>query len=166
MHHRFIATKSLLAFNVHWHWSLACPMWMVSNLKRWLHWTKDSTGEFGCQPTLRASLYRLYKGWHHEGGQGEHSCSYQCLLEVESSFCNKQSEITYHGKILVEKWFSVFGIPTRIHSDQGRSFDNEIISNLCKMYGIRQSTTTPYNLHVVILNVNGLIELYLDWWKL
>ena len=30
-------------------------------------------------------------------------------------------------------------------SDQGRSFDNKLISSLCKMYGIRQSTTTPYN---------------------
>ena len=39
-------------------------------------------------------------------------------------------------KILVEKWFSIFGIPTQIHSNQGRSFDNEIISHLCKMYGI------------------------------
>ena len=45
----------------------------------------------------------------------------------------------------MEKWFSVFGIPARIHSDQGRSFDNEIISHLCKMYGIRQSLTMPYN---------------------
>ena len=51
------------------------------------------------------------------------------------------------AKLLVEKWFSIFGIPTRIHSDQGKSFDNEIISHLCKMYGIRQSTTTPYNPH-------------------
>ena len=49
------------------------------------------------------------------------------------------------AKLLVEKWFSVFDIPTRIHSDQGKSFDNEIISHLCKMYGIRQSTTMPYN---------------------
>ena len=49
------------------------------------------------------------------------------------------------AKVLVEKWFNVFGIPAWIHSDQGRSFDNEIISSLCKMYGIRQSTTTPYN---------------------
>ena len=49
------------------------------------------------------------------------------------------------AKVLVEKWFSVFGIPARIHSDQGRSFDNEIIASLCKMYGIRQSTTMPYN---------------------
>ena len=37
--------------------------------------------------------------------------------------------------------FLVFGIPARIHSDQGRSFDNEIIGHLCKMYGIKQTTT-------------------------
>ena len=37
---------------------------------------------------------------------------------------------------MVEKWFSIFGILAQIHSDQGQSFDNEIIS---------QSTTTPYN---------------------
>ena len=49
------------------------------------------------------------------------------------------------AKLLVERWFSVFGIPSCIHSDQGRSFDNEVISHLCKMYGIRQSTMTPYN---------------------
>ena len=48
-------------------------------------------------------------------------------------------------KLLVDKWFSVYGIPSRIHSDQGRSFDNEIIAHLCKMYGIRQPTTMPYN---------------------
>ena len=49
------------------------------------------------------------------------------------------------AKLLVEKWFRVFGIPAWIHSDQGRSFNNEIISHLCKMYGIRQSTTTLCN---------------------
>ena len=59
---------------------------------------------------------------------------------------NNQKSLTV-AKILVEKWFNVFGIPARIHSDQGRSFNNEIISSLCKMYGIRQSTTMPYNPH-------------------
>ena len=49
------------------------------------------------------------------------------------------------AKLLVEKWFSVFSIPSCLHRDQGRSFDNEIIAHLCQMYGIRQSTTTPYN---------------------
>ena len=57
---------------------------------------------------------------------------------------NNQKALTV-AKILVDKWFSVFGIPARIHSDQGRSFDNEIIGHLCKMYGVKQTTTMPYN---------------------
>ena len=34
-----------------------------------------------------------------------------------------------------------------IHSDQEKSFDNEAVSHLCRMFGIRQSITTPYNPH-------------------
>ena len=49
------------------------------------------------------------------------------------------------AKVLVDKWFHVYGIPTRIHSDQGKSFDNEIIKALCKLYGVQQSLTCAYN---------------------
>ena len=28
-----------------------------------------------------------------------------------------------------------------------KSFDNKIIEQLCKIYGVKQSTTTPYNPH-------------------
>ena len=49
------------------------------------------------------------------------------------------------AKALVDKWFYTYGIPTRIHSNQGKSFDNKIIEQLCKIYGVKQSTTTPYN---------------------
>ena len=49
------------------------------------------------------------------------------------------------AKALVEKWFHVYGIPSRIHSDQGKSFDNEVIRSLCKLYGVQQSLTCPYN---------------------
>ena len=49
------------------------------------------------------------------------------------------------AKILVEKWFHVYGVPSRIHSDQGRCFDSNIIKAFCKMYGIEQSFTSPYN---------------------
>ena len=53
------------------------------------------------------------------------------------------------AKILVEKWFHVYGVPSRIHSNQGRCFDSNIIKALCKMYGIEQSFTSLYNLHAV-----------------
>ena len=49
------------------------------------------------------------------------------------------------AKALVDRWFYTYGIPSRIHSDQGKSFDNKIMHHLCMMYGIKQSTTTLYN---------------------
>ena len=51
------------------------------------------------------------------------------------------------AKTLVDKWFYTCGIPSRIHSDQGKSFSNKIIEQLCKIYGVKQSTTTLYNPH-------------------
>ena len=47
----------------------------------------------------------------------------------------------------MDKWFYTYGIPAHIHSNKGRSFDNEIMSHLYAMYGVEQSTTMPYNLH-------------------
>ena len=51
------------------------------------------------------------------------------------------------AKIIVDKWFYIYGIPARIHSDKGQSFDSSILEHLYTMYGVKQSTTTPYNLH-------------------
>ena len=51
------------------------------------------------------------------------------------------------AKILVNKWFYVYGITACVYSDKGHSFDNEIMSHLYAMYGIEQSTTMPHNLH-------------------
>ena len=50
-------------------------------------------------------------------------------------------------KALVDKWFYTYSIPSRIHSEQGKCFDNKIIKQLCRIYGVKQSTTTPYNPH-------------------
>ena len=65
--------------------------------------------------------------------------------KFSQAFVTSSQKAIIVAKLLVEKWFSVFGVPAWIHSDQGWSFDNEIISHLCKMYGICQSTTMPYN---------------------
>ena len=50
------------------------------------------------------------------------------------------------AKILVDKWFYIYGFLAHIHSDKGQSFDNEIMEHLYAMYGVKQSTSRPYNL--------------------
>ena len=42
-------------------------------------------------------------------------------------------------KAIWSKWIPYFGIPTDLHSDQGRYFDGETIRELCKWVGIDKS---------------------------
>ncbi|KAL7870950.1 hypothetical protein SRHO_G00084470 [Serrasalmus rhombeus] len=49
------------------------------------------------------------------------------------------------AQVLLMEWFYKFGVPSRIHSDQGRSFESALIHQLCCLYGVERSRTTPYH---------------------
>ena len=49
------------------------------------------------------------------------------------------------AKKLRDHWFTIFGIPTRLHSGQGRNFESALIKELCTLYDIRKSSTTVYH---------------------
>ena len=45
----------------------------------------------------------------------------------------------------MNKWFYIYGISAHIHSDKDWSFQNDILEYLYTLYGVKQSTTMPYN---------------------
>lgn len=57
----------------------------------------------------------------------------------------KSREARVVAQVLIDHWFRKFGVPERIHSDQGREFESQIIEDLCKIYGIQKSRTTAYH---------------------
>ena len=65
------------------------------------------------------------------------------FTKFSQAFVTPNQKAITIAKILVDRWFYVYGIPACIHSDKGHSFDNEIMSHLYAMY--EQSTTMPYN---------------------
>ena len=58
--------------------------------------------------------------------------------------CKDQKASTV-AKVLRDYWFCCYGIPLQLHSDRGRNFEGSIVKELCKLYNIQKTRTTPYH---------------------
>uniref|UniRef100_A0AAV2KSQ7 Integrase catalytic domain-containing protein n=1 Tax=Knipowitschia caucasica TaxID=637954 RepID=A0AAV2KSQ7_KNICA len=71
------------------------------------------------------------------------------MTDVFSKFtqavATKDQRASTVAHILVQEWFYKFGVPARLHSDQGRNFESALIRQLCTIYGTQKSRTTPYH---------------------
>ncbi|BFZ00191.1 hypothetical protein BsWGS_03230 [Bradybaena similaris] len=57
----------------------------------------------------------------------------------------KDQKASTVAKCLLERWIYYFGAPLKLHSDQGKNFESQLIQELCKMYGIHKTRTSPFN---------------------
>ena len=140
----------LLRARVYWptmfvdaeHWVSQCQWCLVS--KGDYNEPKTVQGNLVANQPLELLCIDFTKADQSKGGKENILVLTDAFSKYSQAFVTPNQKSLTMAKVLVEKWFSIFAILAWIHSDQGRSFDNEIIASLCKMYGIRQSTT-PYN---------------------
>lgn len=69
----------------------------------------------------------------------DHFAKYAVAIPAKDQ---KASTVT---KCLWEQFLSHYGFPERLHSDQGRDFELQIIKELCALAGIRKVRTSPYH---------------------
>ncbi|XP_031749277.1 uncharacterized protein LOC116407661 [Xenopus tropicalis] len=61
------------------------------------------------------------------------------------AFPTKDQKASTVAKVLWEKFFIHYGLPSRLHSDQGRDFESRLIKELLQLLHIEKSRTTPYH---------------------
>jgi transposase InsO family protein len=49
------------------------------------------------------------------------------------------------AKNLVDDFFSRFGCPLEVHTDQGENMDGHLVNKLCELLQIAKIRTTPYH---------------------
>ena len=61
------------------------------------------------------------------------------------AYVTKNHTARMTARVLYNNYFSVFGFPQRLMSDQGTEFCGKVISAMCSLLGIEKIRTTPYH---------------------
>ena len=82
------------------------------------------------------------------------------VLVVEDHFTHyTQAYVTNNhtartmARVLYNEFFSVFGFPRQLMSDQAAKFTGQVISELCDLLGVTKISTSPYH-----QQTNGTVE--------
>ena len=99
---------------------------------------------------------------------------YETILVITDHFTryaqalpSKNQTAKTTARLLFDNFICHYGFPARLHSDQGRNFESQVIKELCSISNIEKSRTTPYHLmgngmperfNQTLLNMLGTLE--------
>ena len=49
------------------------------------------------------------------------------------------------AQVLTKEFFSRYGVPTYLHTDQGTQFESVVFQETCRLLGIQKTRTTPFH---------------------
>uniref|UniRef100_A0A8C5MLL7 Integrase catalytic domain-containing protein n=1 Tax=Leptobrachium leishanense TaxID=445787 RepID=A0A8C5MLL7_9ANUR len=78
-------------------------------------------------------------------GQGNILVVTDHFTRYAQAFSTRDQRAPTVAKVLMEKFFVHYGLPRRIHSDQGRDFESRLVGQLLELLGIQKTRTTPYH---------------------
>ena len=61
------------------------------------------------------------------------------------AFAIPNQEATTIARVITQEVFCRFSPPEQLHSDQGKQFESELISEICKLLGVAKTRTTSYH---------------------
>ena len=77
----------------------------------------------------------------------DHFSKYVVAFVVKDQMAATAAHTLRHG------YFTLFGAPAYLISDQGKAFVSQVVKDLCKLYGVQKLRTSPYH-----AQTNGQVE--------
>ena len=67
------------------------------------------------------------------------------FIRYVQAFVTRNQTARTTARVLYNEYFSVFGFPQRLMSDQGTVFTSKMIESMCSLLGIEKVRKTPYH---------------------
>ena len=68
-----------------------------------------------------------------------------CFSKYTEAYAMPNQQAATIAEILVKRWIHTYGEPSQVHSDQGSNFMSELVTQVCEIYDIEKTRTTPYH---------------------